>query len=182
MGIHFRFSEEKALAALSFIASERPGLSPFFLSKVLFYAEKEHINRYGRPILGDNYIRMQDGPVPSRVKDYIDQNWDEVPKPENFDRIVKIRRGLWLRWLYAGAEKGDFSLLSETDMDCIRGAIEFCRGKSKDELSDLTHKEKAWLRATTNRSMDYEDFVDDDNPHKDEVVGMLKENAAYGVL
>jgi hypothetical protein len=30
--------------------------------------------------------------------------------------------------------------------------------------------------------MNYEDFVDDDNPHHGEIVEMMRENAAYGVM
>ena len=38
------FNEGKALAALAYVASERPGLTPFFVSKVFYLAEKEHVN------------------------------------------------------------------------------------------------------------------------------------------
>ena len=58
MAIKFAFSDSKALEALAFIASMRPGFTPLFVSKVLFFAEKWHINRYGRPIIADTYIAM----------------------------------------------------------------------------------------------------------------------------
>ncbi len=182
MTLQFRFSEEKAVAALAFVASEKPGLSPFFVSKVMFFADKEHVNRFGRPILGDDYIRMQDGPVPSRVKNYVDEKWDKIQKPANFDRALRVKHGLWLRWLYARQDGANLGLLSDSDKECLRAAIRFCEGKSKDELSELTHLERAWREAPQNRAMDYEKFVDDDNVHKDEIISIMRENAACGML
>jgi len=180
--IKFAFDEDKALAALSFIASTKSGLTPLFVSKVLFFAEKAHVNRYGRPIIGDSYIAMPRGPVPSTVKNYIDENWDWVGRPENFDRYVMVAVSAGLRRLLPGEEGPNLDLLSETDRECLVEALEFCQGKSADELSQLTHLEKAWRNAPENRAMSYEDFVDDDNPHRAEIVEMMRENAAYGVM
>lgn len=182
MTLKFTFNQDKALAALGFVASIEQGLSPLYVSKVLFFAEKDHINRYGRPILGDTFIAMPRGPVPSTVKNYIDQNWDWVERPERFSDYLSIRRTRGLLTLHPGAEAPNLDLLSETDRDCISRAIEFCRTKNPQQLSDLTHFEAAWLNADANRPMDYEDFVEDENPHRDEILSTLRENAAYGVL
>lgn len=76
MALKFPFHETKALEVLAFIAKTSPGLTPLFVSKILFFAEKWHLNRYGRPIIGDTYIAMPRGPVPSAIKNYIDHNWD----------------------------------------------------------------------------------------------------------
>ena len=181
MTLKFNFNEKKALAALGFVASNRPGLSPFFLSKVLFYAEKAHVNQYGRPIIGDNYVKMRDGPVPSNIKNYIDEKWERVHKPEHFDDVLRVKRG-WVRRLYVGQSYADMDLLSESDKNCLREALAFCEGKTKDELSDLTHLEKAWLAAPDNRYMDYLDFVDENHPHRDEVIQLMKENALCAML
>ena len=181
MPIKFAFNEQKAVAALAFVASETPGQTPFFVSKILFYADKKHVNRYGRPILGDNYVKMEDGPVPSTVKNYFDEKWERVPKPVEFDRVLTIKKR-WYRHLYVGQHYADMDLLSESDKRCLLEAIEFCKGKSKDKLSELTHLERAWLRAPDNRYMDYLDFVDEDHPHKEEVIELMKENAYCGIL
>lgn len=182
MPLKFTFNEDKALAALAFLASIERGLTPLFVSKVIFFAEKAHINRYGRPIIGDTFIAMPKGPVPSTIKNYIDENWDWVGKPEGFDRFVAIRRPFGLRELHPGEQPPDDTILSESDRRCLQEAAVFCRGKTARQLSDLTHFEKSWLNAPANRPMEYEDFVDDENPNRDDVMGMMRENAAYGVL
>lgn len=181
MGISFRFNEEKALAALGYVASEEPGLTPLYVSKILFFAEKWHINRYGRPILGDNYVAMPKGPVPSNVKNYIDEKWEKIHKPAEFDSRLKITRG-WYRKLYPGDQMPRVDLLSETDKQCIREAIAFCKDKSEPELEKIAHLEKAWLQAPRNRYMDYKNFVDDDNPNRTAIISLMQEQALYGML
>jgi uncharacterized phage-associated protein len=180
--IKFPFHEAKALEALTFIADRSPGLTPLYVAKILFYAEKMHLNQYGRPIVGDTYIAMPLGPVPSTIKNYIDHNWDWVEKPNGFDDTIIVERdNQGLAHLFAAREPR-LDILSQTDADCIATAIEFCVAKTANELSALTHQEKAWHLADANQPMDYEMFIDDDNPHKDAVVDMAKEAASYGVL
>ena len=37
------------------------------ISKMLYFADKLHLSKYGRLISGDNYVAMAHGPVPSAV-------------------------------------------------------------------------------------------------------------------
>lgn len=178
----FSFNQAKAVEALAFIAEEHPGFSPLFVSKVLFYAEKWHLNRYGRPIIADTYIAMPRGPVPSTVKNFIDGNWDWCDKPEGFDDAVRIVRVRGLLQLQPGTRPPDYSRLSESDIECLREAIAFCADKTADELSWSTHQERAWRGAEPNRAMDYEMFIDQDNPAREEITEIAEEHAVYGVL
>jgi hypothetical protein len=180
----FSFSQDKAVAALALIAREHPGFSPLFVSKVLFFAEKWHLNRYGRPIVADTYIAMPRGPVPSTIKDFIDANWDWVDKPENFDAVVEFRRERGLLRLYpaGGDAQPDLSALSQTDIDCLAEAVAYCKDKTADDLSHITHLDPAWRDAELNREMDYELFIDPNNPHREEITEAARESAAYGVL
>ena len=49
--LRFTFNETKCIEALTFLASQWEGVTKFYAAKVLFYAEKLHLNRYGRPIV-----------------------------------------------------------------------------------------------------------------------------------
>lgn len=182
MAIKFAFNDEKALAALAFIASVKSGLTPFYVSKILFLAEKWHINKFGRPIIGDTYIAMPRGPVPSTIKNFIDENWNWLEKPEAYDVAIAIDKSGPYRRLMAGNGKPAVHLLSETDISCLRDSIQFCVGKTQQTLSDLTHFEKSWQKAENNGAMDLEDFVDDDNPHRDEIINELRIGAQCSVL
>lgn len=180
--LKFAFSEQKAIEALSFIANEHPGLTPFYVAKVCFYAEKWHFNRYGRPILADTYIAMPRGPVPSTIKNFLDENWGWAEKPQDLDDAVSIdRTNKWPR-LFKGKRDPNLSLLSESDILCLREAIAFCKEKKFNELSEMTHLEKSWSNAEPNGAMNYADFVDDDNPNKAEILEMAEVSSVYGVL
>jgi uncharacterized phage-associated protein len=72
--IRFNFDESKTLEALVYVARAWDAITPFYLSKVLFFADRNHLRAYGRPITGDSYIAMVDGPVPSR-------SFSAIPKP-----------------------------------------------------------------------------------------------------
>jgi uncharacterized phage-associated protein len=89
--IMFAFSEAKAFAALAYVASVRPGLTPFYVSKVFYFAEKWHVNQYGRPIVADTYIAMTEGPVPSTIKNYIDANGYWVSEPEELGSAFSMK-------------------------------------------------------------------------------------------
>lgn len=182
MHIKFAFSNEKALEALAFVANEQPGLSPLFVCKVFFYAEKWHLNRYGRPVIADTYVAMPQGPVPSTIKNFIDKNWDWIEKPEGFDAAISVERHKGLLRLHVAKKRTKFPRLSESDVECLREAIAFCKDKSADELSAATHQEKAWANAEANRPMNYEDFVDDDNPNREAVLEAAHETSKCGVL
>jgi hypothetical protein len=182
IAMKFAFSEDKALEALAFIASRRPDLTPLYIAKILFYAEKWHLNRYGRPIIADTYIAMPKGPVPSTVKDYIEQNWYWTDRPEEFEKAITIDRSGYLPRLQPGTRSPNLLLLSASDIECLNEAISFCASKAPSELSRLAHLEKAWQNAPANGPMSYSDFVDDDNPHRDEILSIANEIAACGVL
>src|ERR1700730_748466 len=72
--IKFRVNEDKVLQALVYIAKERPRIDVFHVCKVLYFADKTHLNRYGRPILGDTYFALAQGPVPTLAYDMIERD------------------------------------------------------------------------------------------------------------
>ena len=72
--ICFKVNQEKTLEAVVYVASKVPGIDIYHTVKTMFYADKKHLNMYARPVLGDLYIKMDNGPVPSLVRDIINNN------------------------------------------------------------------------------------------------------------
>ena len=72
MDITFPFSERKAAAAASLLLQLAGGQMEYLkLIKLLYYADRESLDRLGRPISGDHYFSMRLGPVLSKVYDLI---------------------------------------------------------------------------------------------------------------
>ncbi|MFB3902421.1 MAG: Panacea domain-containing protein [Acidobacteriota bacterium] len=59
------------MAALTFLAANVKGLSKLPAAKLLYFADKYHLTRYGRPVIGDQYVKMEYGPVPSKALDWM---------------------------------------------------------------------------------------------------------------
>jgi uncharacterized phage-associated protein len=180
MSLRFGFNEKKAIEALTYLASHWPGVSPFFAAKVLFFAEKWHLNRYARPIVADTFIAMPWGPVPSTIYDFIKGNLEFAGDPESFLHAVKVRQHRGGRELRAKREP-NVQFLSASDRECLDEAITFCRARGVGALSELTHQERAWREAPNNGAMDYEAFIDE-GPNREALLEQAREFAAYGVL
>jgi hypothetical protein len=58
-----RFDAHKALEVILYVAGSVPDM--YRALKVLYFADREHLGRYGRLICGDTYVAMRLGPVPS---------------------------------------------------------------------------------------------------------------------
>lgn len=177
--MRFQFDEKKGLEALAYIASRWENITAFYAAKVLFFAEKYHINRYARPIVGDTFIAMPNGPVPSTLYDFIKGKFDQAGDPEAILDALDIRRAPYPQ---IGARRdANMSILSESDVECLDEAIHRCRGRAFTVLSNQTHTEKAWKNAPANGVMSYEDMIDD-GESKEDIIAEAKEFAAYGVL
>lgn len=176
--MRFQFDERKGTEALAYIAEQWPAVTIFFASKVLFFAEKKHLNAYGRPIVADTFVAMTNGPVPSTLYDFIKGNLGLSGDPEAFIGAIDTSNHPHL----AARRKFIASALSESDIECLDEAIAFCRPKGFGHLSQLTHQERAWSEAPANGAMDYELFFDEHNPHRDALLADAREFAAYGVL
>ena len=53
--IEFNTNVNKAIEVILWLANKINGISRHKLLKLLFYADEYHLNKYGRPIIGDKY-------------------------------------------------------------------------------------------------------------------------------
>ncbi len=171
MTIAFEMNEDKALEALVWLAYNQPGIDAFHVSKVLYFADKEHLNRYGRPILGDTYIRMEYGPVPSQTYDLIKKASPRKNVPKKLREAIEVREGF--RHLYP-RRKPKMEMFSRTDRECLIKALEKYGSRDFGVLSKISHKQPAWKNAQENGTMDYEDMIEQ-SPKREEIIQNLKE-------
>ncbi len=189
MPAKFRFEFEKAFAAILYLAS-KPDLVPEFdklkAAKLLFLADKYHLVRYGRPILGDEYRALTYGPVPQITMDFLHAVVDPDSKGGFVDRdnakrlagALTIDRG-YKYPRFSGKEQVNFyDFLSKSDLAALDHIISIYGKKSAIELSALTHAMPAYQKAWESRGMEaavdmkYEDFFEGD---PDAIDGALEE-------
>ena len=63
--------QQKLKSVLLFILKQTKTTGFHELFKILYFAEKKHIAKYGSPILGDRFVAMKYGPVPSFIFDFL---------------------------------------------------------------------------------------------------------------
>ena len=58
MKVKFKFDEEKFTAVMQILCQEVDDLDMNKALMLLYFIDKEHLLKYGRPILGDEYVKM----------------------------------------------------------------------------------------------------------------------------
>lgn len=181
--IHFNVNPNKALETIVYLANKKEDLDHYHLVKTIFYADKMHLNNYGRPILGDVYKKMKAGPVPSLVLDLINCN-SFMLSPDLLQKSIKafeiVQKGK--QKLVKAKRNADLDEFSQTDIECLDHAFKLCSVKSGKELCNATHEERSWIAAELNGDMDYALFLNENNPLKDDIIQDLKENSSSMVF
>ncbi len=147
----YPFDPVKALHAIVYVADRVQNPTLHSISKVLYFADRVHLGKYGRFILGDSYVAMRNGPVPSHVYDYMkdvrdDRSARSDVDPSEFFSVVG-------RFRVQSVRKADTGFFSDSEISCLDDSILSYGSLSFAELTDLSH-DKAW------RSADENDFID----------------------
>jgi len=134
MSLRVRFDASKAIEVLLYIAERSANV--YTALKVLYFADKGHLTKYGRLICGDSYVAMRHGPVPSGTYDLIKYArgdgfcWEDAPITEAFaiqGRTIVPHR------------KANLDFLSQSDIECLDAAIEQYGQLSFGQLRELSH-------------------------------------------
>lgn len=175
--IRFKISYAKAIEALVWLAKMKPGIDVYHVAKVLFYADKMHVNKYLRPIIGDNYIKMSYGPVPSGVLDLIKKNmWLSPNQRKNIEDSLEIDAEN--KFKLKALRDPDLDYFSNSDLECMDDSLKKYGGLSFDQLYGLTHLEKCYNETDSNEKIDYALFIDDD-PLRNENIDHMRELSQY---
>ena len=196
MRIHLPFNLQKTTQALNFFAV-RSGrmINKMKAIKLLYFADRYHLRKFGRSISNDDYYAMEYGPVPSNGKD-IAENSDFLGKHEKSYVEKYLKRSS--NYDYKSIKPIDRDVLSESDIEALEFAWETFKEFDQFQLADITHKYPEWQKhenQITDRNsriqMDYEDFFQDpgnddyfqiDAATKEDSLASLKESSSIEKL
>ncbi|HUP46023.1 MAG TPA: Panacea domain-containing protein [Thermoanaerobaculia bacterium] len=173
MPITFRFDIEKLVHALAYFAFHGvKDLDKMKAAKLLFHADKYHLLKYGRPVLGDQYACMEYGPVPSTSLNVMndvmarDAKFPPVAK-ELFDAFLEVDKSFFQKYpVFKARRQPDLDVFSDSDIEALDVALRECGAKSAWQLSQESHDEPAWKLANERRPvgssvvMDYRSFFE----------------------
>lgn len=168
--IFFNLNSKKILEVVLWLANEKPGITFHTAVKVLFFADIEHLNKYGRPITGDNWCALQYGPVPSYTYDLLKERPDIVEAIQEDSMPFCIEKNGTKPCIYA-KRKAETEYLSDTDIEELKCSLEKYGNLSFEKLTDISHKHRAWKEAWASRINDsgpikYELMIEDDEMRK----------------
>ncbi|HXW21049.1 MAG TPA: Panacea domain-containing protein [Roseiarcus sp.] len=173
MALRFRPKLDKIVELLLYLAHVRPGADKYQAVKFFYLADREHLNRYGRPITFENYYALSYGPVASKALDLLEDD-ARVLKEAGIDRLPfetevgKLPNGNDTVYLRKPLRQVNYELFSKSDLNIFDDVVRKYRNASFDDLFKLTHKHYAYTKAWSTRKqgnraeMFYEEMIDDE--------------------
>jgi uncharacterized phage-associated protein len=126
------FDPQKAHEVILFLASRCTEKGYYNILKLLYLADKIHLQRYGSFICGDNYVAMDLGPVPSSTYDLIkavrDKRFSSFPADFNvIGYTIETQRDA----------NPDF--LSESNIECLNEVLRTFGSCSFNDIMEAAH-------------------------------------------
>jgi uncharacterized phage-associated protein len=136
----------KIKAVLLYILSAFPtGIDFIKLFKIMYFAQQEHLVKYGRGVMDDTFCALRLGPVPSFIYKAIQIRQGKIRKTSSdMDGIISAI--IITNDKLSANAMADMEELSVSDVKCLDNAIEKYKNMDSYALSDLSH-DTAWKEA-----------------------------------
>lgn len=165
----FPFNPDKASQPVLWLLHRHGGsMDKLKLIKMIFLADREHLVRYGRPIVGGNYVAMDLGLVSSNLKDYIEGKTTFRDLPFTIQGEYNL----------VATQATNDAQLSESELEVLDEIYDKYKHIDSIKLGLLTHKYKAWKNNVpakgSSKPVPYEHFFEDKDS-KDMMALVLEE-------
>lgn len=144
------FKQDAAIQAILYILQNMGGTCDIHkCHKILYFADNEHLSKYGRSITGDTYIRMDFGPVPTCIYDLF-----KAVRGDSYfaSQVDSIRQDCFHfinnKDIQATASPM-MDYLSGSDVEMLDKYITMLKEKDFNEVSDASHG-YAWMNTAKN--------------------------------
>ena len=128
----FEADFEKTREAIVYIAERCPGITFYYVLKIMYFAERSHCERYGRLIFGNQIsAKFEKGPVPLeayRLIDSVRYGFDEA------EEVGFSVNGIEVKAVRAAVVE----IFSESELECIDNHLSL-RKMRFGKLKDLSH-------------------------------------------
>ena len=137
----FVFQREKAIEMVLYLAQRLDNPTVLQICKLMYFADKRHLDKWGQFLCGNDYVAMEHGPVPVNVYDMLNKAriWDK----ENFKvgkRSVQPIRD------------ANMDLISDAAQESLDFVLNKYGELAISKLYDLAHEEEAWQKAWDDES------------------------------
>lgn len=171
MHLRFETNHEKATQSLNYFARMQGGeINKMKALKLIFFADRYHLRKWGRPIIGDSYWAMSYGPVASMAMNLAEgDSWlDDCERSYSDKFLVSSEDRRYVRSTDAVEE----DVFSDSDLEALQFAWSHLGLLSQWDLVELSHAYPEWLkhkeslaRGNCKRAeMEYADFFEEPDP------------------
>src|SRR3989344_147428 len=154
------FDYKKAIQAINYLSQKEGGrIDKLKLIKLIYFADRYHIRKYGRPIINDVYFAMPLGAVGSSVKDIA--GFLNLPE-EELNYAKKFIDGEE-KYTIKSISGTDLDIFSKSDVEALDFAYSNFGGYKASKLVDICHAYPEWekfktaldAKETTREAMNY---------------------------
>ncbi len=157
MAIHFDLKPEKLASAIAYLAERVPALTKKQICKLLYFADKDHLLRYGRTITGDRYHALPQGHIPTAGLDAMNGN----PRRIGAQVVQALRKyGQLNHLVFEVHSSPDLKVFSRSDREVLDRIIASMGHLTAWQLEDLCHEEPSYKKTVANREVAFELFFD----------------------
>lgn len=151
---------DAGIAALTYIAQHDRERTLHSVFKALYAAEKLHLSRYADTIVGDSFIAMEYGPVPSAMYNLAKAlGGADTVKFVDGEHFVAAKRFLEVSGYHVRAKcLPDLDELSDSAIECLDEAIKALAPMTYGQRVDWSHDE-AWRQAPENGTMTWDAII-----------------------
>ena len=154
--MNVQFDKTKSLNALLYVANRVKRKDFHKIFKVIYFADRQHLADWGRPITGDTYIAMEAGPVPSRLYDMmkIVRGDSYMSDTEGLGQYFQVENWMYVRPLV----DADLNKLSPKEQKALADSIAQYSSLSYDEIKEKSH-DVAWRSTARDFSISWENIA-----------------------
>lgn len=146
-----RININKLKAILLYFSLNTEHLGKVKLMKLIYFLDFMHVKKYGAPVTYDSYTNLKHGPIPSTVKNMIDDAEEDI-EHSNLKDVINIeiwRKGRTEKVMCKIVPTRKFSendkkYFSETEFEILGKVATRFKESTADQIEEASHKESPW--------------------------------------
>lgn len=157
-----KFDINKLVNAILFFSS-RDTIGITKLNKLLYYSDFEHFRLYGTPIIGDEYTKLERGPVPEKAYAIFNSNFrdNEDTYLKKFIEVKPIRILNFSQKRILPKKEANLDYFSEAELEVLQRVSDEYKGKTAKFMSKKSHAETPWAKTEEYKKIDYKLILDE---------------------
>jgi len=147
--LRFRFNASKFVNAVIYLAQACPNSTKMTICKQIYFADKEHLLKFGRPITGDRYYKLEHGQVPTRGLNMLRDRAEPADNALLERYVTVIGNSVHPR------KHVDKKVFSKSDLEVLDQIVRRFGKKTAGELRRLAHQEATYLESEDGSQIDF---------------------------